>query len=246
MNNVIKKVFFLSCLFFIPLPSAWAFSIHDCYIGAELGLITKLMHEGYSFQDGYGSNAFKRNTPVYNLFAGYKFNDHFGLEISYEGQPPRKNIVRFEEGETPPGENVPIGSGEYDITEYKSRIKNFSIALQYTNKVSFIKKDIDWWIQAGVAKTKIKASCILIDDESPGDPDPSEVTLSEKNFKQSKFTALVKAGINYKCTDRLSARLSITWRHLSKIKMHAIENPSAPPLKLKDGIGVGIGVVVNI
>ena len=204
------------------------------YAGVEV------IQTNQSYKTGFGKDVFKKNPQDYNVFAGFNFTKHFGLEAGYEFQPKRSKNTTLVAGQIPPGGTVLTGNSTLGFT---SNIRGYhpylGLFAELEQCYAWLGK-IKYQALVGASFSTIKAQ----DNEIALDGVPAAPFTGTYSKYKTVFLAKVMIGHNF--TDHLGLRISGQYRNLSTFKINSTgTSPGGTSdgiLKLKDTWGVGIGL----
>ena len=217
-------------------PSAFALQICnfclDCpYVGFEL------IQTNQNYKEGYGKGLFYKDQVNYNVFGGLRFARWLGLEAGYEASSKKGSQVRLEAGDRFPG-NVLLDPGEFAIMES---------TIQVTHPYAGIFATCGWRcisMQAmiGASVSHLKARYASLATET-GNLTTDQYNSTVRTFSKTKVLPMAKISGLYKFNNNFALRANFNYRNTSLMKTKAQQGSGVAEIKMKDTIGVGLGVL---
>lgn len=229
-TRIIKNLTLPILLAMSPLPAIASMPYFTApYAGVEA------IQTNQNYKTGFGKDIFKKNPQDYNIFAGFNFTKHFGIEAGYEFQPKRSKNTTLVAGQASLSNEFLVGS---DTETYTSNIRGYH---PYLGLFAELEQCYPWFgkikyqalVGASFSTIKAQATNIAFDGV-PIDPFVS-------TFSKYKTVFLAKLMIGHNFTDHFGLRISGQYRNLSTFKINS-SGTSTAILKLKDTWGVGIGL----
>jgi len=188
----------------------------------------------------FGENLFAKRHGQYDLYAGFRIFDYFGLSIGHTSTKSKERNSVLNEGEKYLGVQIDAGDGiESHITSKK--IKGTHVDLLGFYPV-YNQCKIDIFGSIGLTRNKLT----LKDDFVALDGLALAPTIV-RNYDEKKTTFRLMLGIQAVVLNHLGVRASLGWENTSKFKdLKPLEVPNAATnVKLKDSFIYGIGVFVT-
>lgn len=207
------------------------------YIGANIG--TKKLR----FEPGYGDNLFEESLLLGNLFAGFKFNDYFGIEGGYENTIKNKRTSVLFMGDTNLGLKLLVNSAKY-ISKIQLYSKHLGIIGTYPINSLGTNNNISIICYIGIKKMTAKLSRDRIELNSQ--PSYDFIKLDQNC---NKNIVMFYFGTESYINKHFTIRIVLGWENTAKIRPFSI-NPSAngqsiTTAKLKNALSYGVGIILQ-
>ena len=223
-----------------PLASAESsVHLHSPYVGAEA------IQTNQDYKAHHGKNVFKKNPQDYSIFAGAKFNRHFGAELGYEFQPKKKKTIGAGTSYPIPEEDDLFDEGfETGTVTSRTSVKGSHPYLGVFGESSFgmHRMRFQGMIGASVSRVKITNTILSKSGTAPADI----VVGSTMTGSKTKVVPMVKLSGIYDVTKNFGVRVSLNYRNLSSVKIKIDQDTTGKQLiKLRDTFGVGVGLTYS-
>lgn len=217
------------------LPSmAGAKYFNQEYLGIEV------IQTNQNFKSRFGDKIFHKNPQNFNVFGGFNFTKHFGLEAGYQFQPNRSKNVELVQGDYVPN---PDGTGLITAGEQVLSQSHYKMYMPYLGLfINAATKNFEYKALLGAAFSHANAQYTL-DVYNNGVYSPPTITRS---YSQSKVVPIVKLMSTGFVTPNFGIRVSLQYINTSQFKMTADQTNavgSKALVKMTDSYGIGLGVI---
>lgn len=231
----------LAILLFSPLVSAT--DMHSPFTGIDI------VQTNQNYKERHGKNVYKKNIVDYSIFAGFKFNNHFGVEAGFEWQPKKNKTVTATSQETIEGEinDDPADIGNYDITNItnitsKNSIKGSHPYLGVFGEYKLHAFRFQAMLGASVSTVKIRQNFLSVVGSDADVPDV--VTGGVDTGSKTRIVPMVKLSSIYDVNDHFGVRLSVRYHNLGSVKIKIDQDRGGiRKVELRDTLGLGLGIV---
>lgn len=230
-----KKLGLLASAAILSAVSAPAFSAEwswNPYIGVDGGL------RHLEFPQDLGGNIFDDNYPQGNLFAGFKFNDYFGVEAGFEYTKREKRTVTLVAGQFEAGGDA-LQPGQFQVNRGTGRVQAWHVNLVGTLPLSDC-YPISLFGMVGLASVKAKfSSQPLADDAFPGG---FPAGFGMRTFEKTKSVLRLAGGLQYMVLDCVGIRGMVSWENTNRLKNIYSKESAISQISLKNSTMYSFGI----
>lgn len=190
-------------------------------------------HRQMPFAQPFGEELFKENYAQYNLYAGIRWSQHFGLAIGHENSNTRKRTKSFAAGSALLGEIL----ANQETHEGSSEIKgNYIELLGFIPLDSLNMRFTEFYAGVGFIRNKLNLEDNLT--VFAGVP-----VVDERHYDEHKNQPRAEIGIQKTIANHFGLRLSLSWEKTSTFRnLKPVENPNADSIvNLKNTWSTGAG-----
>jgi len=233
-----KHLLCILCIAGFSQVSSASELFREPYLGIEAIQTNQRFYSSYQ-----AKQLFAKNLQKYVLMAGFKFSNHFGVELGYGGQPRRGKQHFFLPGQADQL-NVIVQDGETVSAESSYRITYpyLGLSASYVSDINIGAGKLKTEAMIGLAQTKVTATSKINDIT-----DVAEITIL-RNYHKRKVVPILRLSALANLSDRVVLGVSMHYSNMSKFKLTSKESTpnSAYLINMKDSLGIGLSLRMYI